>query len=318
MTEFQNLTIDVENVFKRYDEKIILHGVSLKIRRGEFYILMGPNGSGKSTLLSIIAGTNSIDSGSIRILDKDIFSEGMQAKQRLGYVPQENFCSTFLTGRENLNYFSGLLGLSCEEARKRIAELLDMMELTADADRRVSEYSGGMRKKLEVATALLGDVDVLLLDEPTTGLDPGVRKEFLHLLKTINEGGTTILLVTHIGEDAEMASRVGFMVDGQIVAENEPEVLKEMSGAQDAILIDASPRNQELQMHLASICDEGITVESEEGFLIYCDQVVKMIPTIMNRLSEAGYEVLKIDTKPSTLEDVFYQLTDITVRGEVL
>ncbi len=318
MTDNSTVAIDVDNVSKRYNEHEVLRGVSLQIERGEFYILMGPNGSGKSTLMSIIAGTNAANSGSVTIFGDDIMEARLLARQHLGYVPQGSYCSTFLTGRENLRYFAGVLGLTRSESKKQIDNLLEMMGLVSDADRRVSEYSGGMRKKLEVAAALLGNPAILLLDEPTTGLDPRVRKEFIGLLNTINSTGTTVLLVTHIGEDAEVGSRVGFMVDGAIVVEDSPEVLKETSGVQDSIVIDAIPRDEKLHILLASLDAGCVVVQREEGFLMCCEGAMSLIPRVIEALNNGGYEILRIEANPSSLEDVFYRLTDVTIQGEVL
>ncbi|MGY5877059.1 MAG: ABC transporter ATP-binding protein [Candidatus Thorarchaeota archaeon] len=317
MTDYSTNAINVDSVSKRYSELDVLRGVSLQIEQGEFYILMGPNGSGKSTLVSIIAGTNSSDSGSVRILGDDIMKDRLQARRHFGYVPQGNYCSTFLTGTENLRYFAGVLGLAKSESMKQIADLLEMMGLTSDADRRVSVYSGGMRKKLEVAAALLGNPKILLLDEPTTGLDPRVRREFLELLSSINKAGTTVLLVTHIGEDAEMGSRVGFMVDGAIVVEDSPAILKETSGIHDSIVIDARPHDEELHLLLAGLDEDCAVVRREEGYLVCCDGAMNLIPRVIEVLSNAGYEILRIEANPSSLEDVFYRLTDVAIQGEV-
>ena len=311
-----SIAVNIVDVCKGYNGTQVLDEVRLQVRTNEFYVLMGPNGSGKSTLLSIIAGTNPADSGSIEILNSDLHRESENAKSHIGYVPQENFCSAFLTGRENLEYFAGLLGLNGSESKKRIADLLAMMQLTEHANRRVAEYSGGMRKKLEVATALLGDVKVLLLDEPTTGLDPGARKDFLSLLSEISDQGKTVLLVTHIGEDADAASQVGFMVDGKIVVEGTPGELKSLSGLTSTIVIDASPRTQELMMILAGLDDSCIVAEVDDGFRMICDNPMRLIPVIAETLMKAGYELHRIDTHPPSLEDVFHQLTDVTIRGD--
>ncbi|MDF1539702.1 MAG: ABC transporter ATP-binding protein [Candidatus Thorarchaeota archaeon] len=312
-----SIAINVENVYKSYNGSRVLCGVSLEVKFREFYVLMGPNGSGKSTLLSIIAGTNPSDSGSIQIHSHRISNESTEGKRQIGYVPQENFCSAFLTGRENLEYFAGLLGLSKSESKDQIQQLLEMMQLDTYADQRVAKYSGGMRKKLEVATALLGDVKVLLLDEPSTGLDPGVRKDFLSLLREINEQGTTILLVTHIGEDAEAATRVGFMIEGEIVAEETPDNLKAISGLRSTVVIDATPKSQELLTLLASLDDECGVVENSQGFKIVSDNPIKLISRIKQALLESGYHLNSVETRPPSLEDVFYQLTEMPVQGDV-
>ena len=310
------IVLDAQEISKSYNGIKVLERVSLQIRSTDFYILMGPNGSGKSTLLSILAGTNPFDAGSVTILGDDICIDRLEARKHIGYVPQENFCSEFLTGRENLEYFANLLGLSKSQSKIEIAQLLQMMELREEADRKVAEYSGGMKKKLEVATALLGDARVLLLDEPTTGLDPTVRKDFLSLLQKINNRGTAVLLVTHIGEDAEMASRVGFMIEGEIVSEGSPEELKEISGLKSSIIVDATPRSEELMLLLASLSDDCIVIENEESFELTCEDPKGMVPKIVDTLQKSGYDMRRVGTRPPSLEDIFYRLTANPIRGE--
>lgn len=312
----QDSVVRVEQLSKYYDETLVLKGVSLTIEPGEFVVLMGPNGSGKSTLLSIMAGTNSFGSGVVEIAGRDIREDRLAARECIGYVPQESFCSHFLTGRENLWYFAGLLGLPRAERSKRIDELLEMMGLQADADRRVSEYSGGMRKKLEIATALLSDVKILLLDEPSTGLDPGVRKDFLALLSEINAHGTAILMVTHIGEDAEMASRVGLMVNGEIIAEGTPSELMEISGLSSSIIIDASPRSEELVAVLSDFSLDHRVETFNGGFKISSSDSTTTIPKITDSLHQSGFEIIRVESRPPSLEDIFYRVAGCAVRGE--
>jgi ABC-type multidrug transport system ATPase subunit len=316
MNDHSNIILEAKDVSKSYNGTQVLAGVELQIRPSDFYVLMGPNGSGKSTLLSILAGTNTLDTGTVKILGYDISQDWIQAREHIGYVPQENFCSAFLTGRENLEYFAGLLELSGIQAKARIDELLIMVGLEEDADRRVAEYSGGMRKRLEVATALLGDAKILFLDESTAGLDPAVRKDFLRLLREINRRGTAILMVTHIGEDAEVASPVGFMLHGEIIAEGTPEELKERSGLKTSIIIDASPRSDELMMFLASLSDDCIVTEREETLVLTCENMKNIIPKIVDELQNSGFEMRSVTTRPPSLEDVFYHITEYPIRGE--
>jgi ABC-2 type transport system ATP-binding protein len=312
-----SIVLDAQDISKSYNGTSVLDDVSLEIGPTDFYVLMGPNGSGKSTLLSILAGTNTFDAGNVSILGSDIHQDRLRAREHIGYVPQETFCSDFLTGRENLEYFAGLLGLSRSQASGKIEQLLQMMDLSDEADRRVGEYSGGMKKKLDVATALLGDAKILFLDEPTTGLDPGVRKDFLSLLQKINKQGTAVLLVTHIGEDAESASRVGFMIQGEIVAEGSPEELKWLSGLKSTIIIDAAPRTDELMLLLASLSGDCVVIEKDGLFELICEDPRSIVPKVVSALQNAGYDMHRVETRPPSLEDVFYRLTDCPVRGEV-
>ncbi|MGY5859357.1 MAG: ABC transporter ATP-binding protein [Candidatus Thorarchaeota archaeon] len=309
MKSKSNIVLEAQDISKSYNGKQVLDRLSLEIRSSDFFVLMGPNGSGKSTLMSILAGTNSLNNGNVRILGYDISKNELEARQHIGYVPQENFCSDFLTGRENLLYFADLLGLRRSHAQEKIQHLLQMMNLETDADRYVKEYSGGMKKKLEVATALLGDTQILFLDEPTTGLDPTARKEFLSLLQSINEQGTAILLVTHIGEDAEMANRVGFMIDGRIIAEGSPESLKEMSGLSSSIIIDVVPRTDELLLLLGRISNDCLVIQKEDSFELICEDPKEIVPVIVEKLKHSGYNMRSIGTHPPSLEDIFHSVT---------
>jgi ABC-type multidrug transport system ATPase subunit len=312
----KSIVLDAQGITKRYNGKRVLDDISLQIMSTDFYVLMGPNGSGKSTLLSILAGTNSFDAGSVRICGDDICRGGLEAREHIGYVPQENFCSDFLTGRENLEYFADLLGLPKSQAKAKIESLLQMMGLEDEGNKSVAAYSGGMKKKLEVATALLGDARILFLDEPTTGLDPIVRKDFLSLLREINKQGTAVLLVTHIGEDAEMASRVGFMIQGEIIAEGSPDELKEISGLKSSIIVDATPRSEELMLLLASLSGDCIVIERGELFELICEDPREMVPEVVDKIQKSGYNMHSVEARPPSLEDIFYKLTACPIRGE--
>jgi ABC-2 type transport system ATP-binding protein len=234
----------------------------------------------------------------------------------VGYIPQENFSSPHLTGRENLVYFAGLLGLSRSEAEAETKRLLEMMGLSGHAEKRVSNYSGGMRKRLEVATALFPGVRILILDEPTTGLDPSARKDFLGLLKQINEDGITVFLVTHIGEDAEAASLIGFMNDGQIVMEDEPGKLKRESGLQSAILIDIYPKSDRVALALAALDDDCAVVEIADGFKLLCSHAEDVVHQVVLALKKIGCTATRIETVMPSLEDVFFAATRCAVEGE--
>ena len=314
--EQQMVAIAVDNVRKSYDREEVLCGVNLRIPAGVFYALMGPNGSGKSTLTSIIAGTNSPDSGTVEILGISSADGGIETKRFVGYIPQENFSSPHLTGRENLVYFAGLLGLSRSNAEAETKRLLEMMGLSGHAEKRVSNYSGGMRKRLEVATALFPGVRILILDEPTTGLDPSARKDFLGLLKQINEDGITVFLVTHIGEDAEAASLIGFMNDGQIVMEDEPGKLKRESGLQSAILIDIYPKSDRVALALAALDDDCAVVEIPDGFKLLCSHAEDVVHQVVLALKKIGCTATRIETVMPSLEDVFFAATRCAVEGE--
>ena len=302
--------ISVEDLTKKYGDIEVLKGVNLGIDEGEFYALMGPNGSGKTTLASIMASVRSPTSGKIEIYGR----KPEKAKEFLGYVPQENFSSPILTGKENLMYFAGLLGYPKKKAESIVSELLNKIGLAEDADKRVSDYSGGMRKRLEVATALFPGVKILILDEPTTGLDPSARRKFLGLIREIKEEKTTILLITHIGADAELASRVGLIDDGEIIAEGAPEELKKASGLKDVINIETTIKSETVANVLSKFSEKQKVLETDMGYRVYCEDVEEATPSIVRALDAIDCKATRIETEKPSLEDVFFQLTERMVK----
>jgi ABC-2 type transport system ATP-binding protein len=302
--------IYADNLTKTYGDNEVLQGVNLKIEEGEFYALMGPNGSGKTTLASIMASVRKPTSGKIEIYGR----KPEKAKELTGYVPQENFSSPILTGKENLMYFAGLLRYSKKKAERIVNELLNKIGLSQDADKRVSDYSGGMRKRLEAATALFPGIRILILDEPTTGLDPSARRKFLGLIQGVREEKTTILLVTHIGADAELASKVGLIDKGKIIAEGEPERLKKASGLKNVINIETTIKSEKVANVLSGFSEKGKVLETDVGYRVYCKDVEEATPKIVRSLDAIGCEATKIETEKPSLEDVFFKLTEKTVR----
>lgn len=302
--------IHAEKLTKRYGDNEVLKGVDLKIEEGEFYALMGPNGSGKTTLASIIVSVRSPTSGKIEIYGR----KPEDAKELIGYVPQENFSSPILTGKENLMYFAGLLGYPKKKAERIVDGLLHRMGLSKDANKRVSDYSGGMKKRLEVATALLPGIRLLILDEPTTGLDPSARRKFLGSLQGLRKEKVTILLITHIGADAELASRVGLIDEGEIIAEDEPERLKERSGVENVIDIETTIKGEEVANVLSKFSEKQKVLETDVGYRVYCKDVEEATPQIVRSLDMIGCKAMKIDIVKPSLEDVFFELTEKTLR----
>jgi ABC-2 type transport system ATP-binding protein len=179
---------------------------------------MGPNDSGKTTLVSIIASVIPPTSGEVEVYGHNIMEEAEEARRLIGYLPESHFLPLSLSGEENLMYFAQLWGLSRNEARNLTSKLLDRVGSSVEGKKRVSKYSSGMKRKLELATILFPGMKILILDEPVTGLDPSARKEFLGFLREINKEGATIFLITHIGENAEVASRVGLIDEGRLIA----------------------------------------------------------------------------------------------------
>jgi ABC-2 type transport system ATP-binding protein len=297
--------IEVVDLRKRYGCQSVLDGVCLSIDEGDFYALMGPNGSGKSTLSSIIASVTAFDSGRVEIYGKP----PEEVKRAIGYVPQSNFSVAQLTGRENLLYFAGLLGYTGRQVREIVDDVLRKVGLSSEAEKRVSRYSGGMKKRLELATALFPDVRVLILDEPTTGLDPAARREFLSLVLEVAARGSSTLLITHLGTDAESASRVGLIDRGKILAEGSPEGLKAQHGPDDVIVIETSAKSDEAARIAGEYSADQRVHETPLGYRICSRDGSQAVSELVRRFEESGIRVTRSEVSRPTLEDVFFQLT---------
>lgn len=298
--------VHVEKLVKIYDNRRVLDGVNLDVPEGEFYALMGPNGSGKTTLASIIAAVKTQDSGIVEVYK----NKPAQAKEFIGYVPQENFSSPKLSGGENLMYFANLLGYSRRQANQLVVEMLQNVGLSEEADKRVAKYSGGMRKRLEIATAIFPGIKVLILDEPTTGLDPTARRAFFNMIQEIMDKKTSIILITHIGSDAELASRVGLMDNGKMIAEGTPDELKRKHAVEDAITVETAMKSDSVVSVLKDYSINGKVTESEVGYKIYSRNGDKILADMVRSLDQAGQRVMRIEMARPTLEDVFFRLTE--------
>jgi ABC-2 type transport system ATP-binding protein len=213
--------LDVIDLVKRYPTGTeALKGVSLEIAEGEFFGLLGPNGAGKSTLIHCATGLAQPTSGDIRVYGHDAVNHYAEARLAVGLAPQDLNLDWFLTCAETLDYHGGYFGMPRRERRERAAELLDAFSLTAKRDDRTRTLSGGMKRRLILARALMHRPRLLILDEPTAGVDVELRLELWHYVQRINAEGTTILLTTHYLEEAEqLCDRIAFINDGQIVAE---------------------------------------------------------------------------------------------------
>ena len=233
--------LDIDGLTKVYPTgTLALRGVSLQIQPGEFFGLLGPNGAGKSTLIHCATGLARPSSGSIRIFGHDAVQHYGQARTAVGLAPQDLNLDFFLTVRETLDYHGGYFGMPRRERSDRIDELLDAFSLTAKTDDRTQTLSGGMKRRLILARALMHRPRFLILDEPTAGVDVELRLELWQYVKQINAEGTTILLTTHYLEEAEqLCDRIAFIGDGQIVAQGSSSELAAhygVAGLQDAYL----------------------------------------------------------------------------------
>lgn len=224
--------IHLQAVSKRYGKKSVLDNIDLVIGEGTIYGLIGPSGSGKTTLVKTLIGLTLSDSGKIRVLDTEI--PNLRLLERIGYMAQSDALYTELTGRENLAFFASLYPIKKAESRKRQAYAAEVVNLSAELDKKVLAYSGGMKRRLSLAIALVHDPALLILDEPTVGMDPELRLAvWAELLELKAKHRKTIVITTHVMDEAEKCDVVSMVRDGRILATGTPDELKAAYGAQD-------------------------------------------------------------------------------------
>ncbi|MBS4213163.1 ABC transporter ATP-binding protein [Neobacillus rhizophilus] len=221
-----NPAIKVENVSKSFSKKAVLQKVDLSIEKGQLYGLIGPSGAGKTTLVKMIVGMEKADNGEIQVLNTKM--PNLAILQEIGYMAQSDALYAELTGEENLKFFASLYKLNKEEQKNRIAYASGLVNLTDDLKKRVSAYSGGMKRRLSLAIALIQDPKILILDEPTVGIDPELKLSIWNeLLRLKNEEGKTIIVTTHVMDEAERCDYVAMVRDGRILTSGTPAELKE-------------------------------------------------------------------------------------------
>lgn len=211
--------LQAENIKKAYGKKTIVKGISFSLQKGESFGLLGPNGAGKSTTISMISGLVPLDSGHITVGGYVIGKETAKAKQKIGVVPQEIALYPTLTAIENLMFWGKMYGLTHGEAKKRSAEILEYVGLTERAKDKIEMFSGGMKRRINIGAALLHKPELLIMDEPTVGIDPQSRNHILETVKQLNETGMTVIYTSHYMEEVEyLCDRIGIIDQGEMIA----------------------------------------------------------------------------------------------------
>jgi len=221
-------TVVINDVSKSFGKRLVLNQINLTVESGEIFGLIGPSGSGKTTLVKIIVGMDSPHQGDVQVLNTSV--PNLKLLQKIGYMAQADALYSDLTGEENLAFFASLFKLKKEEQKKRIAYAAQLVNLTDDLKKKVQNYSGGMKRRLSLAVALIQDPEILILDEPTVGIDPELRRSIWAELYRLKNEGKTILVTTHVMDEAEKCDRLAMVRDGEIITSGSPAELKNQFG----------------------------------------------------------------------------------------
>ncbi|BCB25527.1 ABC transporter ATP-binding subunit [Sulfurimicrobium lacus] len=291
--------IEIRQVHKRFGTVQALRGVDLSIQQGEFFALLGPNGAGKSTLINILAGLALADSGNLKVLGHDVRADYREARRSIGVVPQELVYDAFFTVREMLQFQSGYFNIRNNDAW--IDELLESLGLTDKADAYVRTLSGGMKRRVLVAQALVHKPPVIVLDEPTAGVDVELRQSLWGFIRRLNREGHTIVLTTHYLEEAEtLCSRVAMLKQGEVVAlDTTANLLNRYAAIQVSMRLDP-PRLPDILQPLSSGQDG-------EVFKLSLKHHAEL-ENVLRVLREAGISVAELGVSKPDLEDVFLKL----------
>ncbi len=299
--------IDVHDLRKSYGGRVVLGGIDLSVRAGTVTALLGPNGAGKTTTVHILSTLVRPDSGSATVAGCDVVRDPDGVRAAIGLTGQFSAVDSLLTGEENLLLMARLRHLGATRSRVRVAELLEQFDLVEAARKPLATYSGGMRRRLDLAMTLVATPQVIFLDEPTTGLDPRSRHTMWNIVRGLVAAGTTVLLTTqHLEEADRLADRVAVLDGGRIVADGTPDELKRLVPGghlrlrfADAAALDAAAR----------LLEDAARDEAGLALIVPSDGGVGVLRSVLDRLDEADLEVDDLSIHTPDLDDVFFALT---------
>lgn len=315
------LAVEVRGLVKRYrggrgqDDVEAVRGIDLAVRKGEVFGFLGPNGAGKTTTVRMMCTLLPISEGHATVAGIDVTQHPAEVRRRIGVALQEAGLDQRQTGRELLELQCGLYRIADPRARAEV--LLRLVGLDDAADRLINTYSGGMKRRLDLATALVHEPEVLFLDEPTTGLDPASRLTVWQEVRRINAGGTTVFLTTQYLEEADqLCDRVAIIDDGRIVAQGTPNELKSKLG-RDVLTVTLRPQeHHRARAALATLGGVDHVTDAAEGLAVYVDDGAAAVADVVRLLDEAGIRPQAVSLSRPTLDDVFLASTGRRIESE--
>ena len=296
---------------RRFGDLLAVDDVSFTIAEGETYGLLGPNGAGKTTTISMITGILAPDAGEVLVAGQPMSTRAIAAKRLVGYVPQELALYPDLSGRENLRFFASLYGAR----RSRVDHVLDVVGLSDRANDLAREYSGGMKRRLNVAIGLLHEPKLLVLDEPTAGVDPQSRNQIMDNVRALAADGMAILYTTHYMEEAErLCDRVGIIDSGRLVAEGTQRQLVERLGEHDRISLQLEGDLSHAATMLGAVEHVRQVAAHGQGIELVVDDARECLPAVLSAISSNGVVVRSVEVTEPDLETVFLHLTGKALR----
>lgn len=308
--------IEIKNVTKRYNDKLAVDNLNLNIEEGEIFGLLGPNGAGKSTAISIICGLTAADQGDVIVQGHSIKKEAVLAKANIGLVPQEIALYESVSALDNLKFWGCMYGLKGKLLKERIDEILDTTGLKDRAKDKISSYSGGMKRRINIACAVMHHPKIIIMDEPTVGIDPQSRNHILEFTRNLNKDlGTTVIYTSHYMEEVEaLCNKVTILDEGKVIAAGTQDEIKRMVTNEEKVEIKVLNYNADLTLKLKKL--KSITqVNFDEGNLtLIMDNTQSGLQQTMETLFSNNVKVADISIKTPNLESVFLSLTGKKLR----
>ena len=306
--------IRISHLNKRFGEVKALRGISFHVDAGEIYGLLGPNGAGKTTTIEVLCGLVIPDSGEAHLNGVDVIRSPVEARRHLGVVPQEVTLYKELSARDNLGFFGQLYGLRGRELKARVHDVLTRMSLADRSREPVERFSGGMLRRLNIAAGILHRPKVLLLDEPTVGLDPQTRAAILDLIRSIAREGTAVVYTTHYMDEAEkLCDRIAIIDHGAILAEGTLPQLKQAAGEREIVALRGTFRPDAGPPDLGSLPGVEIIKMTEEEILFSLANAERQVSSILEKIGSVG-EVREVAIRQPSLENLFIKLTGRELR----
>ena len=306
----------VKGLCKSFGDKVVIDGIDLDIRRGTVFALLGPNGAGKTTIVHVLSTLIRADEGVARVAGYDVSAEPDEVRARIGMTGQFSAVDGLLTGAENLRLMADLNHLERDNGRRRAADLLELFELTDEQTKPAMTYSGGQRRRLDLAMTLIGDPEIVFLDEPTTGLDPGARRNMWRVICELAGRGVTIFLTTqYLDEADELADRIAVLDRGRIVAEGTPSELKRLvPGGHIRLHFTSARKLRTAAAKLTPVArdDEALTID------VPSDGGVQSLRALLDRLDSLEIDVDRLALHTPDLDDVFFALTSRQRQEELV
>ncbi|PFJ51507.1 ABC transporter ATP-binding protein [Bacillus thuringiensis] len=309
------MIIEVKELTKSFNKNIVINGVNLSVNEGEIFGLLGPNGAGKTTTISILLGLNKFDSGKIKLFGKDITKEGDSVKKDIGFVPQDIAVFNDLTAYDNVAFFGKIYGLRGKKLKESIEYALNFTGLWGHRKKYPGKFSGGMKRRLNIACAIVHKPKIVFMDEPTVGVDPQSRNNILESIKKLNKMGSTIIYTSHYMEEVEeICNRIAITDAGTVIAEGTSKELKDMASLEDLVVIETEDIDDSLQKIIKDI--NGVTecIIDKKEIIVKSKKNSNNLTCIMDELIKNEANIVSVNVKKPTLEDAFLTLTGKKLR----